>query len=101
MEHFEGTLRGQGLTPTWRQKIQEWEERVPETGATVDDVAELEKILKRAIILRDIAGEDIFNSGKYGRGGNGGHRSVDLICHNGHARSKDLTAVPRGPHLRG
>ncbi|MEW8688774.1 MAG: hypothetical protein AB2556_23400 [Candidatus Thiodiazotropha sp.] len=38
----------------------------------------------------DIAGEDIFNSGKYGRGGNGGHRSVELICHNGHAWSKDL-----------
>ncbi|MEW8688811.1 MAG: hypothetical protein AB2556_23585, partial [Candidatus Thiodiazotropha sp.] len=50
----------------------------------------LEKILKRAIILRDIAGEDIFNSGKYGRGGNRGHRSVELICHNGHAWSKEL-----------
>ena len=28
MEHFEGALRGQGLTPTRRHKIQEWEERV-------------------------------------------------------------------------
>ncbi|MEW8689077.1 MAG: hypothetical protein AB2556_24925, partial [Candidatus Thiodiazotropha sp.] len=73
VEHFEGALRGQGLTPARRQKIQEWEERVHRGGATVDDVAELERILKRAIILRDIAGEDIFNSGKYGRGGNGGH----------------------------
>ena len=27
VEHFEGALRGQGLTPTRRQKIQEWEER--------------------------------------------------------------------------
>ena len=53
-------------------------------------MAELEKILKRAIILRDIAGEDIFNSGKYGRGGNGGHRPIELIYHNGHAWSKDL-----------
>ncbi len=68
IEHFEGALRGQGLTPTRRQKIQEWEGRVHETGATVDDVAELEKIMKRAIILKDIAGEDIYNSGKYGRG---------------------------------
>ncbi|MEW8689186.1 MAG: hypothetical protein AB2556_25470, partial [Candidatus Thiodiazotropha sp.] len=90
MEHFEGALRGQGLTPARRQKIREWEERVHRGGATIDDVAELEKILKRAIILRDIAGEDIFNSGKYGRGGNGGHRSVELICHNGHAWPKDL-----------
>ncbi|MEW8688585.1 MAG: hypothetical protein AB2556_22455, partial [Candidatus Thiodiazotropha sp.] len=90
MEHFEGVLRGQGLTPAPRQKIQEWEERVHRGGATIDEVAELEKILKRAIILRDIAAEDIFNSGKYGRGGNGGHRYIGLICHNGHASSKDL-----------
>ena len=73
MEHFEGALRGQGFTPTRRQKIQEWEERVHETGVTVDDVSELEKILKRAIILRDIAGEDIYNSGKY----QGWHRPVE------------------------
>ena len=67
VEHFEGALRGQGLTPTRRHKIQEWEEKVHETGATVEDVAELEKILWRPIVLRDIAGEDIFNRGKYSR----------------------------------
>ena len=61
VEHFEGTLRGQWLTPTRRQKIQEWEEEVHKSGATVEDVADLEKILKRAIVLRDIAGEDIYN----------------------------------------
>ena len=65
VEHFEGALRGQGLTPTRRRKVQDWERRVRETGASVGAVAELERILKRAIILRDIAGEDIFNSGKY------------------------------------
>ncbi|MEW8689351.1 MAG: hypothetical protein AB2556_26305, partial [Candidatus Thiodiazotropha sp.] len=61
---FEGALRGQGLTPTRRHKIQEWEERVHRGGATRDDVAELEQVLKKSIVLRDIAGEDIFNSGK-------------------------------------
>ncbi|GFS16362.1 hypothetical protein ElyMa_001471000 [Elysia marginata] len=86
VEHFEGALRGQGLTPTRRLKLQAWEERVHETGATVDDVSKLEKILKRAIILRDIAGEDIYNSGKY----QGWHRPVELVCHNGHAWPKDL-----------
>jgi hypothetical protein len=86
VEHFEGSLRGHGLTPTRRQKIQEREERVLETGATVNDVAELEKILRQAIILRDIAGEDIYNSGKYQRE----RRHVELIVHNGHAWSKDL-----------
>ena len=90
VEHFEGALRGQRLTPTRRQKIQEWEERIHETGASVDDVAELEKILKRAIILRDIAGEDIYNSGKYQRGDNGVRGIVELICHNGHTWPKDL-----------
>ena len=90
VEHFGGVLRGQGLTPTRRQKIQGWEKRVHESGATVDDVAELEKILKRAIVLRDIAGGDIYNSGKYQRGGNGVRGKVEHIVHNGHAWSKDL-----------
>ena len=31
-EHFEGAFRWQGLTPTRRQKIQGWEERVHESG---------------------------------------------------------------------
>ncbi|MEW8688998.1 MAG: hypothetical protein AB2556_24530 [Candidatus Thiodiazotropha sp.] len=84
-------LRGQGLTPT-RRHIQEWEERVHEGGATVDDVAELEKILKRAIILRDIAGENIFDSGKYQHSR---WKKVE-ICHNGHAWPKDL----HFPHSR-
>ena len=87
VEHFEGILRGQGLTPTWRHKIQEWEERVRETNATVNDVAELEKILWRPIVLRDIAGEYIFNSGKYQHSG---WKTVEIICHNGHAWPKDL-----------
>jgi len=31
----------------------------------MNDVVKLEKILKKAIVLHDIAGEDIYNSGKY------------------------------------
>ena len=34
---------------------------------TVDDVAELEKIHWRPIFLREIAGEDIYNSGNISR----------------------------------
>jgi len=96
VEHFEGALKAQGLTPTRRQTIQEWEDQVHEFGSTVDDVAELEKVLKRAIILRDIAGEDIYNSGRFRASR---WRPVD----NGHAWSKDLHFSPkhRGPHLRG
>ena len=58
-------------------------------GATVDNVPELDKILKRAIILQDIAGEDIYNSRKYQRGGNGIGVKLELIVHKGHAWSKD------------
>ena len=64
VEHFEGPQRGQGLTPVRRQKVKVWEERVHDTGAMVGDVTELEKILKCAIVIRDIAGEDIFTLGK-------------------------------------
>ena len=85
MEHFERASRGHGLASTQRWKLQDWERGVHETGASVD-VAELEKILWRPIVLRDIAGEYIFNSGKY----RSGHRTIELICHNGHAWSKDL-----------
>ncbi len=88
--HFEGALRGQGLTPTRRQKIRVWEERVHETGDTVGDVEVLEKILKRVIILWDIAGEDIYNNGKYQGGKTTICGKAELIVHNSNASSKDL-----------
>ena len=86
MDHFKGVLRGQRLTPARRRKIQEWENGVHEGDATVDDVAELERILKRVIILMDIAGKDIYNNGKYRSRG----ADMELIVHNGHAWLKDL-----------
>ena len=60
VENFEGVLRGHGLTPTRLQKIQGGRREFTK-------VVQLEKILKRAIVLRNIAGEDIFNTGKYQR----------------------------------
>ena len=86
VRHFKGALRSQGLTPAWRRKIQEWENRIHEGGAIVDDGAELERILKRAIILRDIAGKDIYNNGKYRSRG----ADMELIVHNGHAWPNNL-----------
>ena len=86
VKHFENATGGQGLTAALMRAIQAWEQRVHETGAAIEDVAVLENILKRAIIIRDIAGEGIFNSGKYqSRGG-----KVELIVHNGHAWGKDV-----------
>ena len=62
--HFEVALRSQSLTDTRRKEIQEWEARVHDHRATVDDVAIIEKTLTNAVVLKDIAGEDIYNSGK-------------------------------------
>ena len=90
IEHFEGALRGQGLTPKRHQKIEEWKGRVHKGGATLQDVSALETILKRAIIVRDIAGADLYNSGKYRHGGNGVRGVVEITLHNGHAWGADL-----------
>ena len=53
------------------------------------DVVDLEKILKRVIFLKDIAGGYICNGGKYCGCGDCTYRSIELIYHNGHAWSKD------------
>jgi len=53
-------------------------------------VAKLESILQRAIILQDIAGEDIYNSSKYPRRDTQTYSKVKLIVHNGHAWSNNL-----------
>jgi hypothetical protein len=65
IEHFEKAKRGYGLTSIRKQKIGTWEKRMRQPGARVEDVAELEKILKRPIKLLDITHGTIFNSGKY------------------------------------
>ena len=50
-EHFKGTLRGQRLTAIRCEKIQECKAGVHKREATVKDVADLERILKRARTL--------------------------------------------------
>ncbi|GES83363.1 hypothetical protein GLOIN_2v1848952 [Rhizophagus clarus] len=54
-----------GLTSTHKQKIGIWKKRMRQPGAWVEDIVELEKILKRLIKLLDITHGTIFNSGKY------------------------------------
>ncbi|KAK3796753.1 hypothetical protein RRG08_045761 [Elysia crispata] len=87
IKHFEGAQRGQGLTPARREKIAQWEARVHDDGATLQDVAELEKILKRTVIVCDITGADLYNSGKYQHSG---WKTIELTLHNGHAWGADL-----------
>ena len=87
IEHFEATKRGQGLIPARRQKITKWEALVHNGGATLQDVTGLEKILKRAIVVCDITGADLYNSGKYQHSG---WKSIALTLHDGHAWGKNL-----------
>lgn len=67
-------------------KIREWEERVQETDATTEDIADPEKVIKMLIILKYIAGEVIYNSRKYLSHG----VDIDIIFHNWHVLSKYL-----------
>ncbi|CAG8654593.1 17123_t:CDS:10, partial [Racocetra persica] len=67
-EVSEQSERGYGLTEIRRQKINHWEKKMRIPDARVQDVAELEKILKRLIKLLDITHGTIFNSGKYQSG---------------------------------
>ncbi|KAJ7387317.1 hypothetical protein OS493_004301 [Desmophyllum pertusum] len=87
VEYFESALRDNGLTEIRRQKIQWWEAEVRDRGATVDDVANLETIIKRPIVLKDIAGEYIYDSGKYQACK---WKPIELIVHNAHAWPRDL-----------
>ena len=87
MEHFKASKRGQGMTPARRQKITKWEALVHNGGATLQDVTILEKILKRAIVVHDITGADLYNSRKYQHSG---WKSIELTLHNGHAWGKNL-----------
>ena len=75
------------MTEARRNKIEAWEVKVRNSGATLVDVSNLEKILRRAIIVRDIAGVDILNSGKY-RASRWTH--LEVVLHNGHAWGANL-----------
>ena len=86
IEHFEKAKRGYGLTRIRKQKIDAWEKRMRHPGARVEDVAELEKILKRPSTLHDITHGFIFNSGKYQTGR---FEEIEMVVHNGHAFPKN------------
>ncbi|CAG8763061.1 13938_t:CDS:2, partial [Racocetra persica] len=88
-EVSEQSERGHGLTEIRWQKINDWEKKICISGARVQDVAELEKILKRPIKLLDITHGTIFNSGKYR---SGKYEEIGMVVHNGHA-------FPRNQHF--
>ncbi len=86
IEHFEKAKRGYELTNICKQKIGIWKKRMRQPGAQVEDVAELEKILKRRIKLLDITHGTIFNSEKYWTGR---FEEIEMVVHNSHAFSKN------------
>ena len=87
IEHFESAVRGNGLTAFRRQKIEEWAKNVYEPGASINNVSELEKIIKRSIAIKDICKLDVFNSGTFQ---SRRLQNIELIMQNGHAWNKNL-----------
>ncbi|CAG8838251.1 22586_t:CDS:2, partial [Gigaspora margarita] len=87
--HFDQAKRGHGLTETRQQKIDTWEKKMHIPGARVQDVAELEKILKQPIKLLDITHGTIFNSKKYR---SGKYKEIEIVVHNVHV-------FPRNQHF--
>ena len=91
IEHFDQAKRGHGLTEIRQQKINDWEKKMRIPGTRVQNVAELEKILKRPIKLLDITHGTIFNSGKYR---SGKYEEIGMVVHNGPCISKK-PALPK------
>jgi hypothetical protein len=59
-EHFTNAMRGNGLTDLRRKKICEWGETVKDSGASIKDVAKLEKLLRFPITVRTLTGEILY-----------------------------------------
>lgn len=84
--HLETSKRG-NLTDATREKIRDWEAGVHDTGARLQDLAGLEMAIRRGIVVRDIAGETLHDSGKYQAAR---HLPVEITLHNGHAWGPEL-----------
>ncbi|CAG8699213.1 9201_t:CDS:2, partial [Racocetra persica] len=97
-EVIEQSERGHGLTEICQQKINDWEKKMRIPGARVQDVAELEKILKRPIKLLDITHGTIFNSGKYR---SGKYEEIGIVVHNGHEAISNALRGPQAIWLMG
>ena len=85
IDYFKESTRGDGLTEARKEKINKWEEQVHEHGATIKDLKKLESFIERSIIVKDITGRDLYNTGKYRR-----YKKIEIIQHNEHAWSKNI-----------
>lgn len=90
MEHFKNAARGNGLTALRQTKITTWANRVANKGASINDVAELERLLKFPITVASLTGEQLYKS-KYNSRGS----SITIIDHNSHAWAESVTVFPR------
>ncbi len=64
IEHFTSAIRGKGLKDLRCKKRNMWAEKVNDTGASISDVAELEKLLKFPEAVKTLTGE-ILHKPKY------------------------------------
>ena len=67
-KHFTDALRGNKLTDLRRKKINQWGLTVKESGATIQYVAELERILKFPILVPTITGKLLYEPKYKSRG---------------------------------
>ena len=89
-EHFSVSTRGNRLTDKRRNIINSWAEIVKFTGASIKDVAELEKKLKFPITIKTITGEVLYESKYKSKGA-----SIEIVDHNEHAWTNAVTIFPR------
>ena len=74
------------MTDLRRNKIYEWALTVPDNGATIQNVAELEKILQFLITVETITGEVLYELKYKSRGS-----PINNIYHNAHAMTCAIT----------
>ncbi len=67
-----------------------WAEKVKDTGASISDFAELEKLIRFPIAVKRLTGEILHKTKYKSRGA-----SINIIDHNAHAWTNTVTAFPR------
>ncbi|RHZ44037.1 hypothetical protein Glove_772g20 [Diversispora epigaea] len=90
-----GTKRAKGLTPARERALVEFNEKVLKPGCNLKDLHILKKNEKDGglgmkIIVKDILGNEMWNSGKYKK-----HSTLTVFCHNNHAWTGGISEMPK------
>ncbi|KAK3763395.1 hypothetical protein RRG08_051501 [Elysia crispata] len=82
VDHFQNkmTRAGSGLTPKRRCILEQFDNRLVDTGCTKEDMFALETALKVKLVTVDALGNTLWDSGLYNTS-----TTVVVLCHNNHA----------------